>query len=87
MLKPRPPISNETLNNQTIVNDNMTTFKVTIEDPYTAYSYTFRLDEHTAIYDIAKAIAKRFKVDTPAGTLVSQENRDTGHPRAKESPS
>jgi len=48
-------------------------FEVTIKDPYHSCSYTFRLSPDISFVDIAKAIAKKFKVETPYGKFSEGE--------------
>jgi hypothetical protein len=49
------------------------TFVVTIKDPYHSCSYSFRLSKDISFVDIAKAIAKKFKVETPYGKFSEGE--------------
>ena len=49
------------------------TFVVTIKDPYHSCSYTFNLPKDISFVDIAKAIAKKFKVETPYGRFSEGE--------------
>jgi hypothetical protein len=49
------------------------TFVVTIKDPYHSCSYTFNLPKDISFVDIAKVIAKKFKVETPYGRFSEGE--------------
>ena len=48
-------------------------FIVTIKDPYHSCSYTFRLPSDISFVDIAKAIAKKFRVEIPYGHFSEGE--------------
>jgi len=54
--------------------ENKSKFKVVISDPYTVYQYDFELSENIAIFDLAEAIAKKFKVEVPTGQYIDEEN-------------
>ena len=48
-------------------------FIVTIKDSYHSCSYTFNLPKDISFIDIAKVIAKKFKVETPYGRFSEGE--------------
>lgn len=49
------------------------TFLITIKDPYHSCTYPFRLSQDISFVDIAKVIAKKFKVETPHGRFFEGE--------------
>lgn len=49
------------------------TFMITIQDEFHSCTYFFRLPENISYADIASAIAKKFKIETPEGNFSEGE--------------